>query len=580
MTKASILAILAFSLGSICFFQACKGDKTLSQKGNKAYVRIPAEPQRLNPLTTEEANSIQVMGHIFMSLLDYDPQTLAIQPVLAKTRPTVVPITEGVLKGGTAYTFEIRDEAVWDNGTPVTAADFVFTVKAILNPKSGANNLRSQLDYIKAIEIDPTNPKKFTLQMDKKYFMAEENLGLLPILPEYVYDTEGILKNLSIAEIAKPDTAKIGSLLSQFANAIQSPKFSRETVQGCGAYNLAEWKADDRLVLSKKKNWWGDKLASQSPYFEALPDELHFRIVKDEASATAQLKNGEFDAMTKISPKDFLEMQKNDTFKTRYQFTTSPTTNIVYAGINCKNPKLADKRTRRALAHLFDVGTIIQTALRGLGDPVANPFVPQRAYYNRDLKPIELNIEQAKTLLAAAGWKNTNADSTIDKTIEGKLTEFSIRFTYGSPQAKNIGLMFQENAAKAGIKVELIQMEAKAYLETLAKRDFDLFFMNAGLPPLSDDPKEMWASSSNKPDGGNRCQFENKAADVLIEQIRSELDETKRMGLYKKLQALIYDEQPAIFLFSPNERIALNTRFEAKAVARRPNYVLGQFKLK
>ena len=96
-----------------------------------------------------------------------------------------------------------------------------------------------------------------------------------------------------------------------------------------------------------------------------------------------------------------------------------------------------------------------------------------------------------------------------------------------------------------------------------------------------DDPKEMWATSSNQPDGANRFQFENKAADALIEQLRSELDVTKRNELYKKFQALIYDEQPAVFLFTAKERLALNKRFDATVMANpRRLYWLGEFKLK
>ena len=110
--------------------------------------------------------------------------------------------------------------------------------------------------------------------------------------------------------------------------------------------------------------------------------------------------------------------------------------------------------------------------------------------------------------------------------------------------------------------------------------DFDLFVNNSGFSAELDDPKETWASSSNTPDGGNRFQFENKAADALIAQIRSEFDETKRNELYKKFQALIYEEQPAVFLFTAKERLALNKRFDATVTANpRRLYWLGEFKL-
>ena len=584
MKKALLVACVLIFVAST--FQFCKSDdKAAGLSGNKAYVRLSNEPERLNPLTTEESNAIQVMSYMFPTLLDYDPQTLELVPVLAKSRPIVATIETGSLKGGTSYTYEIRDEAMWDNGTPVTSADVVFTVKAILNPKSGASNLRSGLDFIKDIVVDAANPKKFTILTDKKYFLAETQSGTMPVLPEYVYDTEGVLKSLSVADLVRPDSVKIGATLTQFANNFQSPKFSREKegVVGCGAYAFAEWKSGERIVLKKKANWWGDKLASESPFFMALPEELHFRPVKDEAAAMSLLKDGQFDAMVKLAPKDFLEMSKNDTFKSIYNFTTAPSMDLAHIGFNCKSPKLDDKRTRRAIAHLVDVPTIIAKLMRGLAEPCAGPFVPQCSYYDKDLKPIELNIEGAKTLLAAAGWKNSNGDSTVDKSIGGKTTELTLRLAFAANNgiAKNIGLMMQETAAQAGIKIELEPLEAAAFLAALKKRNFELFINNAGFSASMDDPKEMWATSSNTPDGGNRFQFENKAADALMAQIRTELDDAKRNDLYKQFQALVYDEQPAVFLFTAKERLALNKRFDATVMSNpRRLYWLGQFKLK
>jgi peptide/nickel transport system substrate-binding protein len=584
MKRTFLTTVLLVCVATTFYF--CKtGEISAALTGNKTYVRLSGEPERLNPLTTEDVNAMQVMSYIYPRLLDFDPQTLELTPVLAKSRPIVATIDTGKLKGGTSYTYEIRDEAMWDNGKPVTAADVVFSLKAILNPKSGASNWRSGLDFIKNIVIDATNPKKYTILSNKKYFLGEMQTGTMPILPEYVYDTEGSLKAFSIADIMATDTAKIAPALLQFANNIQSAKFSREKggIVGCGAYAFDEWKTGERIVLKKKTNWWGDKLADQSPLFMALPDELHFRPVKDEAAAMSLLKDGQFDAMVKLAPKDYLEMSKNDTFKNIYNFATAPSYSLAHIGINCKSPKLNDKRTRRALAHLVDVPTIIAKLMRGLAEPCVGPFIPQRPYYSKDLKAIDLNIDQSKTLLAAAGWKNTNGDSTLDKSIGGKTTELTLRVAFAANNgvAKNIGLMMQENAAKVGVKVELLPIEGAAFLAALKKRDFDLYIHNAGFEAYLDSPKEMWATSSNTPDGGNRFQFENKTADALIAQIESELDATKRDDLYKKFQALLYDEQPAIFLFTAKERLALNKRFDATVMANpRRLFWLGQFKLK
>ncbi len=581
----------AFTL--LTAFSACKNTEPKANSstpitGNNVYVRLPAEPNGLNLLTTENAASIQVGNQIFQSLLDFDPKTLELTPVLAKARPTTTTIDTGRLKGGTAYTYEIRDEATWTNGTPVTAADVVFTVKAILNKKSGASNLRTNIDFVKDITIDAANPKKFSVLTDKRFILAETNFGAVPIFCEKTGDTEGVLKNISVADLAKTlkdSTVKLdAAALAAFGTSFQQPKFSREPagIVGSGPYELAEWKSGERLVLKKKANWWGDKLAASTPILTALPDQIFFKIIADEAAAMALVKDGKLDVATRLQAKQFVEMQKDAKMTAVYNFSTVPTNNLAYIGVNCKDPKLNDRRTRRALAHLLNVNDLIKTIMNGFAEPCATPFLPSKSYYDATIKNPEYSLEKAKALLAEAGWKNTNGDSTLDKRINGKQTELVLRYSFASANTagKNVGLILQDEAKKIGVKIELVPIEANAFTDALKKRDFDLFLNQMGMNAALDDPKESWATVNNTPDGGNRCQFENKAADALMEQIRGELDTTKRDVLYKQFQKMIAEEQPAIFLFSTKDRIVLNKRFETEATLRRPGYVLGQFKLK
>lgn len=554
-------------------------------KGNTVTIRLNGEPEKLNPLISEEANAVQVMNNIFMTLLDFDAKTLELVPLLAKNRPTVSPIDTGIYKGGLAYIYEIRDEAVWDNGTPVTAADYIFTVKAVMDKQSGANNFRSGLDFIRDIVTDAKNPKKFTVIADKAYILSETNSGTVPVLPEYIYDASGLLRKYTVAELAKAvrDTTGVTGALAQFAAQFQTPKFSRDTsgVSGCNAYFLDEWSEGQRLVLKKKKNWWGDKASQKIPILTELPEKLIFKPVKDEVAVLSLLKNQELDVASKISPKAFMELQKNDSTKENYTFLNPPSFSIAYIGINTKDPKLTDKRVRRALTYLADPQTYITKVMNGFAEPCAGPFVPQRPYYNKNVDAVSMNIERAKALLAEAGWINSNGDSTLDKNIGGKQTELELRYIYASQNvlAKNIGFLFQENAKKAGVGIKLQGLDDKVVKENMKKRDFDLFLSSSGFAPGLDDPKEVWSISSNTPDGANRFQFGDAGSEALIQQIRTELNPEKRNQLYAQFQTLISDEAPAIFLFEPKDRLVIHKRFITETTAKRPGYVLGSFRL-
>jgi peptide/nickel transport system substrate-binding protein len=236
MNRKRLFHVLLFSLFIALFsFSACKPD---NKKGNVATVRLVSEPDKLNPLTTEDVNAILVTNHVFLPLLDFHPQTFELMPVLAKTRPIVARVDTGLYKGSIAYTYEIREEAVWDNGSPVTAADYIFNLKTILNKKTGSGNMRSGLDFVKDVVVEAQNPKKFTIYSNKTYILSEINSGTFPLIPEYIYDTEGVMRNYKLADLAKTikdTTQKADEKLLKFAATFQSVKHSREKdgIIGC-----------------------------------------------------------------------------------------------------------------------------------------------------------------------------------------------------------------------------------------------------------------------------------------------------------------------------------------------------------
>ncbi len=574
----SLVAVLLFAL---IIHVGCRRDS--ADSGNVVNVRINSEPERLNPILSKEANSLQILSNIFLSPLDFDPKSLELTPVLTKAMPSATGIDTGSLKGGVAYAYEFSDSARWDDGKPVLASDYLFTIKTIFNPKVGANNLRANVDFIKNISIDPQNPRKFTIFCSRRDINVIAATGTIPVLPESVYDPSGAMKKYELSQLTDTSMRKTflsDSALSKYAAALSSPAFSREKtgVVGCGPYSFEEWKSGQQIVLKKKLKWWGAN--NINSMLAAYPEKIIYRIIAEEAPLVSQLKDGKIDAAS-LSPKTFLSLQKNDSTAKLYAFYSAPTLRIAYAGLNCKSPALADKNARRAIAHCFDTKGIIQNVMNGLAEPCVGPFAPSRPYYDKNLAPIPLDIPRAKSLLAGGGWKAGAGDSVLTKTVNGKSQPLTLRCVFpNNPLQKSVALLFQENAKKAGVKVELVSLEAKVFLDALKKRDFDMFITTAAFAPALDDPQEHWGSQSDTPDGSNRYGFHNAQADDLIRQIRAEPNTAKRNDLYRKFQELIYAEQPAVFLFSPNERIVVNKRFNTDVVAKNPGYEERLFRIK
>ncbi|MCB0640599.1 MAG: hypothetical protein KDC44_03130 [Phaeodactylibacter sp.] len=594
---AKLLPRLTVFIAIVLLVGACIADnskkETTTQANwkrtqNEVITRLAGEPKSMNPSNAFDVNSLTCMRQTLQYLLFLDPDTYELTPQLAKARPSTAQLTEGPYAGGMAYTFELFDEAVWDNGTPVNASDFVFSLKAVLNPKLPTQRLSGYLKIMKDVQVDPDNPKKFTVFTEEAQVMAEEFIsGAMPVIPEYIYDPEGLLSGFDLKDFLDDDRAvkiaddpKLQAHAEQFSSELHSR--NPEGVIGSGAYKLVSWDSEGDLEFVKKENWWGDKVPGDLPMLQAYPDKLIFRPVLDMAAAATLLRDEAIDVCLMLDSKDFIAMRDDPKMTEDYEFhvVQGMLSYILY--LNTKDPLLSDKRVRRALAHLVDVDVLIDKIFLGLADPVVGPIHPSRDYYDKALQPIGLDLEKATALLKEAGWEDSNGDGTVDKEVNGQRREFKLNMILNTtPASQQIGALVKENGAKVGIDVILDPKERSAWISSLSARDFQASTGGfASQPTAVDDLYQVWHTSSDTPEGFNRMGFGNAETDKLIEDIRVTFDKTKRDELYKRFQEIVYDEQPVVFLIAPQNRIVIHKRFDAKPTALSPGVYPSMFKLK
>ncbi|MDX1943319.1 MAG: ABC transporter substrate-binding protein [Saprospiraceae bacterium] len=577
-------------LGSLTF-TACKPNPkqaTVDYKrtDNNVIIRLRAEPDRLNPVLMTSNYARVIADQMYMYLLTVDPQTFELIPYLAKALPTVQEITDGPWKGGLSYTFEIHNEAVWDNGTPVTGNDYMFSLKAIMNPLVPAERLRSYLTNIKDVQVDPNNPKKFTVFTNEKYILGTESVAnSFQVMPEYLYDPQGLMKNFTLVDLSDPsktETLSKNQQIMQFAAEFDSEKFSREKgyIGGCGPYQFEEWITGQKVVLTKKANWWGDQLADEYPALAALPERMEFLPIPDDATAINAIKAEDIDVSTDIPGADFNAMKEEPFTKERYNFYTPPLLQYACLYLNNDNPKLADKRVRRALSHAINMDEIIKTVYEGLAQRVAVPISPSAPFIDSALKPITYNPEEAKRLLQEAGWKDSNGDGTVDKQINGEKVELNLSCYVASTSetGRNALLLAQGNLKAVGINMEIVPKEFTVYMQDVRQNNFEMASGGRTISPTLWEPTQDWYSEGAA-GGDNHNNFQNAEADKLIEQIRVTLDEKARNDLYEKLQRIIYDEQPAVFMIYRTGTMAIHKRFDAKPTIMAPGYIPTEFKL-
>jgi len=499
-----------------------------------------------------------------LPLLDYDPQTLELIPVVASSLPVVDSITNGSWQGGIRYQFTIRPEAFWDNGSPITAADYIFTFKTLLNPGVNAAPFRIYFNFLKDIVLDPSDSKKFSVYTDRPYTMALEALGSIGLYPEYHYDPNQLIKNIPITDLADKD--RVDSIyqntiaLQEFAEKFNN-KDPHQTIGG-SAFEITQWTANQQIVLTKKEQHWTQNI----PSLQSSSDQLIYKIIPDINSALSLLHSQKLDVLTDIPPNQFETLKKE--LNEHYNFHTPQKLSYDYIGINGNQPSLRDVNVRRALAHFVDVEQIISEIWNGQAQRTIGPIHPAKSYYHKDLLPISFDPSQANTLLNKSGFGN-------DKE------QLQLRYFYNvkNEKAAEIGLLLKKAARAINIEILPTGMEIKALLTAYRQRKYDLIYLTWTSPPGLDDLRQTWHSSSNVAGGSNRTGFGDKISDQIIDQIRISYHQKTQKELYLRIQEIIYQKQPYIFLYTPVERMAIHKRFSMEPTPLYPGYTIGRFNL-
>jgi len=579
LTRA-VCITAAFSI----FVIACDNGASNDSESFDIIIRLAVEPDNLNPTRSRSSIATPIESLILIPLAEFDPYTFELTPLIVKERARVEEIKEGPFAGGQKFYYEMREEANWDDGSPITGHDYAFTLKVGLNPKVEAAAWRGFLSFIKDVEIDPDNPKKFAVTVAEPYMLAEIVTCNFNLFPKHIYDPNSIMDDIRVADLS--DEATVEKLmeteprLEEFARRFASVGYNRDTVVGAGPYELVEWITSQHLILKRKDNWWGDNVIDAPDLLHAYPNKITYRVIPDENSAIAALKDGSIDLMSAVSASNFVQMRDNLQWADKFEFLTPRILQHRYIEINNRHEILQDINVRKALAYAIDYSAIINNVELGMGLRTIGPFARSKPYYNDKLKPIEQDLKAARDLLTEAGWIDTNNDGVVDKVVNGRRIELNLEIgTTQRPAGRQVALLIKEGAAKVGIDIDIVTKDGNAWRQAGAKREFELLPTQKRSGPSIDDPYQSWHSDSDQPGGGNRAGFHDEEVDRVIEQIRLAEDEDDRNALYFRLQELLYEAQPVIFLYIPVERIIANKRLKVKPSSRRPGYFENLFTL-
>lgn len=563
------LLALILTASTILFTSCGKNDKTTKDQ-SKVITDLPAvdtagavtgdwiirremaDAEKLNPIVTNDASAEDVYTMIYESLNNMNYETYEMIPWIA----SLPEISDDHL----TYTYKLRKDVKFSDGTQLTGADVIFTMKAIKNLYADDAAQRNYYESVEKVELLNNDPFTVVFKMNKLYWRALYSLGSIPICPKHILDPEGLTDKYSWDETKDYAAAEKNPSMKKFGDFLNSQEVSREPkyVLGSGPYKLEKWETGQAITLVRDKNYWGT--ASIIPVYL---DKIVFKIIQDNAASVVAAKNKEVDMMYVISPQDFYKNLDNPGQYDLVKVTPSEPV-YSYIGWNMNNPLFSDKKVRMALSLLIDRKTIIDKVLYGDGTPIqSHVFYKDKKYLNADLPEIPFDPEKAKQLLAEAGWTDSDGNGVLDKMIDGKKVDFKFTFlNNNNPVRRQTLLVIIDALKKAGIQAELQDLEWSVYLDKTKKHEFDATIAAWQLTVAPPDPFQIWHSSQSKGEGSNYVSFINKESDALLEAYRLEFDESKRIELLKKWQKLVYDEQPYTFLWSPKSRYIYNKRFK------------------
>lgn len=529
-------------------------------------IRMEAAPTSLNPLLPSTGYSNYVAGQVFQTLGIPDPETLVMKPSLAKSIQTGKRVPAGPHQGELAYEFEIHEAATWDNGTPVTAEDFIFTLKVILH-QGFPDVYRQYYQYLSGVDIDLANPKKFTVYMREFYILSLETLCSTPVYPAYNYDPKGLLKNVPLTDLIDPEKGKAFAESENgkaFVEDFTASKYSNEAqfISASGAYALKSMNGDQGTILIKKKNWWGDQVALTNPMLAAYPEQLVYKIVKSEPAVQNMLQTGDLDVAVDLSLTTFKEMQQ-DTHLTRlYDFKTGWSPRYGRLVFNLRQPDsdiFADVRLRRALAYAIDYDYLVNTVQQGFAQQIVGPIHPKKAYYAKDIPLYTYNPTEVRRLLDEAGWKDSDGDGVLDKMINGKRTRLSVKLMTpnGNKVSEMVSQSISEKARQLQMEIILDPQDISIITPETRKGNFQLASIGAITHTGLDELTQYYHSTSSD----NRGRYKNTRLDSIIEHIRTTEDESDRNALYLQAQQILHDDVPCVFLFASARRYVISKKF-------------------
>jgi len=486
-------------------------------------------------------NEYEFLGLNYNMLLRFSPDDLTAAPELATEIPTKE--NGGISEDGLTWTFNIRDDVTWHDGTPLTAEDIAWSFTYFVENRVGA--------YAGYLPDDPTfeAPDPTTLVWNMTVpTSAPLAPAWAPVLPKHVW--EGF------------DDIKVAK------------EYENVPAVGSGPFQLVEWEKDQFYRFEANEDYWNG-----APQI----DEVIFRVFENEETKVLALRQGEIDFVDTVSPALFESLQDQENIATHRAVAagfTSLSFNFGGQGPQASNhPALQDVVVRRAIAHAIDKEELVERVRAGYATPGTTIVAPLSPFHYEPTEDefINFDLAEANRLLDDAGYADTDDDGVREMPGGGDPLVFDTVVIPTVESSVPSGRVISQWVSQIGISMELRPVSEDKYYDLWRSGDFDAYIW--GWTP---DPDPNFILSIFTTDEclswSDGCFTDPEYDEMYEAQQRAESLE-ERKEIVNEAQQFVYDEVPEIVLFYSNTLQAYRTdTFEGYIVAPDPDgWLLFQY---
>ncbi|WP_205648447.1 ABC transporter substrate-binding protein [Acuticoccus kandeliae] len=433
------------------------------------------EPSSLDPQGQWNPDSYYVYRNIFDNVVTRDDAGTIV--------PQVASSWERL--SDTEVKFELRDDIVFHDGTPLTAEDVVFSIERITDPAFGSPQLGQ---FNKIVKAEATGDHTVTLTTDGAYPVLLAQLVKLSVVPKHVVE------------------------------AVGNDAFNDKPI-GSGPYKFDAWNRGVSVTLSRNDDYWGDKGAFATATFRAVPDS---------STRIADLQAGTADLVVSLDSDQARQLENVPGVKPLIVNTER----VGYLGINTTQPPFDDLALRQAVAYAIDKEGIAEGILSGGESVVGEIATPEHFGWVDGMEPYPYDPEKAKALVADAG-----------EAAKGE-----IAFATAPVFDQRIVQALQQMLNDAGFNVAISMTDMATYLKAaqgpIEQRPALSFGRWSCACQDADGIMYPLLHSSS-----NWSRYNNPAMDALLEEARSSLDEATRLAAYEKAHQIVKDDVVLVPLY-------------------------------